>query len=60
MLTILFLILGWFLTIFNVDAYIIDSFKELFNKDISISTYYAIFFVVGLVLDIISFSKRKN
>lgn len=43
-----FLIIAWFLTLFGFEKLIIQAFKELFNKDITIASYYFLFLIIGV------------
>lgn len=51
------LIVAWLLTFIGVDYIVINSFEELFDKELSIHTYYFFFFSVGFVRDIYSYFK---
>jgi len=50
-----FLIIGWILSWFKFDQLFVQSFKELFNKEISKASYYFVFFCIGALGDIILF-----
>lgn len=47
------MLLAWVLTIFDCDKAVKKSMKELFNKNISKTTYYFIFAVLGIVANIV-------
>ncbi len=47
------LLLAWILSWFNFENHFINAFKELFNIDISISSYYIVFGAVGLLIGLI-------
>jgi hypothetical protein len=48
-----FLIIAWILNWFKFESMIIQAFKELFNKDITKSSYYFLFFCVGIFGEIV-------
>ena len=48
-----FLIIGWILSWFKFDQTFIQAFQELFNKTITIASYYFIFFCFGALGDIV-------
>jgi hypothetical protein len=52
MTIISFIIVGWVLSWFKFEQLFIKAFKELFNKDITIASYYFIFFCIGAIGDI--------
>lgn len=43
------LIVAWILSLFGIDHLVINSAKELLNANNSISTYYIIFAIIGLL-----------
>lgn len=43
------LIIGWILTWFQIDEFFIQAVKELFGKQVTQSTYYFMFLVIGLL-----------
>ncbi|OOR11574.1 hypothetical protein BW897_16790 [Bacillus cereus] len=45
MMIIIFLLTGWILSWFKFDKLFIQAFKELFNKEITIASYYFMFFL---------------
>lgn len=47
------LLLAWFLTWFSFEDVITEAMDELFNKQISVSSYYFMFFAVGALADIV-------
>ncbi len=53
MAIVTFLITGWILSWFKFDEIIVQTFKELFNKDITKATYYFIFFCLGIFGEIV-------
>lgn len=42
------LIAAWILTMFGIEALLIEGISELTGKDIGISGYYTIFALIGL------------
>lgn len=52
------LILAWFLALFGFDNLIIEGAKELFDVDITMTGYYFIFAVIGILKMLYSSSKR--
>ncbi|AJI26355.1 hypothetical protein BF28_5890 (plasmid) [Bacillus cereus E33L] len=42
-----FLLTGWISSWFKYDELFIQALKELFNKKVTIASYYFIFFVLG-------------
>ncbi len=55
MMIVSFLLIGWILNWFKFNKLFIQAFKELFNKEITIASYYFIFFCVGTIGDLILF-----
>ncbi|MGE7020946.1 hypothetical protein [Solibacillus cecembensis] len=55
MMIMVFLLSGWILSWFKFDRLFIQAFKELFNKEITIASYYFIFFCVGTIGDLVLF-----
>ncbi|HDR7636325.1 MULTISPECIES: hypothetical protein [Bacillus] len=55
MMIIIFLLTGWILSWFKFDKLFIQAFKELFNKEITIASYYFMFFCIGALGDLILF-----
>lgn len=53
MVIITFIIVGWILSWFKFEGLIIQAFKELFGKEISKATYYFMFFVLGILGEIV-------
>jgi hypothetical protein len=53
------LLVAWILTWFGFDDLFIKGFHELFNKEISVATYYMIFLGIGLVIDFLMIFKNK-
>lgn len=51
------LIIGWILTLFHIDEFVITAFSEVFNKEVTIATYYFVFLVFGLIFEFISFLR---
>lgn len=58
-MTISFLLVAWILSWFSLEEIVIDAVKELFDKNISISSYYFIALMLGLLLDIALIIKTK-
>lgn len=56
--TLLSLMLSWMLTWFNFDTIFMRSVNELFNINITINGYYFIFFLIGVIADIINFLRQ--
>ncbi|MEK4231245.1 hypothetical protein [Solibacillus sp. FSL H8-0538] len=52
MMIVSFLVIGWILSWFKFNNLFIQAFKELFNKEITIASYYFIFFCVGIIGDL--------
>ncbi|WP_432363207.1 hypothetical protein [Sporosarcina sp. UB5] len=50
-----FLLTGWILSWFGFEKLFIQSLKELFNKDITVASYYFIFFCIGAIGDFVLF-----
>lgn len=57
MMIVSFLLIAWILSWFDFDKMFIRAFKELFNKEITIASYYFIFFAIGVLGDMILFLK---
>jgi len=57
MMIVSFLLIGWILSWFKFNNLFIQAFKELFNKEITIASYYFIFFCIGTIGDLILFIK---
>ncbi|WP_077618355.1 hypothetical protein [Bacillus sinesaloumensis] len=55
MMIISFILIGWILSWFTFEKMFIQSFKELFNKEITIASYYFVFFCIGAIGDLILF-----
>ncbi|HYE69159.1 MAG TPA: hypothetical protein VEA58_11150 [Anaerovoracaceae bacterium] len=53
MAIITFMLIGWILNWFKFEKLIIQTFKELFNRDITKATYYFLFFCIGVLGEII-------
>lgn len=53
MAIVAFVLIGWILSLFKFEELVIQAFKELFNKEISKSTYYFLFFCIGIFGDLI-------
>lgn len=60
MTTIIFLVIAWLLTWFNFDIIFIRAFAELFNMNITIASYYFIFFAIGAIGDLIMFFNKRR
>ena len=59
MIAINVLIMAWFLNLFGFGDICIQGSKELFNMNLSISSYYLMAFIGGLVFDVIMAIKVK-
>lgn len=59
MYTIGFLILAWLLSLFQVDGVFIQAIAEIFNKSVSVATYYFTFLVAGLVIDVLKRARKR-
>lgn len=59
MIAINVLIMAWFLNIFGFGEICIQGSKELFNMNLSISSYYLKAFLGGLVFDVIMAIKMR-
>jgi len=55
MMIISFLLTSWILSWFKFDELFIQALKELFNKKVTIASYYFIFFGIGAIGDLILF-----
>ena len=55
MMIIVFLAIAWILSLFKFEKLFIKAFKELFNKEITLASYYFIFFFIGAMGDLILF-----
>ncbi|MBU3114875.1 hypothetical protein [Clostridium lacusfryxellense] len=53
MMIVSFLLIGWILNWFKFSKIFIQAFKELFKKEITIASYYFIFFCIGTISDFI-------
>lgn len=53
MTIILFMILGLFLTLFNLDYHLIKAIEEWTSYDLSVSSYWAFWFLLGVLFEII-------
>lgn len=60
MTIIIFLFIGWGLSWVNLDLVFIQAFKELFDMEITIASYYFIFFVIGALGDLILFYRNRR
>lgn len=54
------LALAWFLSLFSIDEFVVTSFKELFDMNISVATYYFIALIFGIVIDVVSFITGRR
>jgi len=57
MMIVSFLLIGWILSWFKFNALFIQALKELFNKEITIASYYFVFFCIGTFGDLLLFFK---
>ncbi|OBZ16408.1 hypothetical protein [Bacillus sp. FJAT-26390] len=55
MMIVSFLIIAWVLSWFKFNQLFVQAFKELFNKEITIASYYFMFFGIGAIGDLILF-----
>lgn len=60
MMIISFLLTSWILSWFRFDELFIQALKEIFNKKVTIASYYFIFFCIGAIGDIVLFLKGNN
>jgi uncharacterized membrane protein YiaA len=56
---IISLILAYILSLTGVDLYLIEGAYEVIGLTISRSGYYFIFFMIGLVFDLIDYFRRR-
>lgn len=56
-LIVSFLLIGWILSWFKFNYMFNQVFKELFKKDITIASYYFVFFCVGTIGDLVLFVR---
>jgi hypothetical protein len=54
------LFIAWILNQFEFGNLFIQGIKELFNIDITIAGYYIIFFIGGLIVEIIEGIFKKS
>ncbi|AOV08896.1 hypothetical protein [Sporosarcina ureilytica] len=59
MMIVSFLLIGWILSWFKFNDMFIQAVKELFRKEISIASYYFVFFCIGITGDVILFFQGK-
>lgn len=55
MMILSFLLTGWIVSWFKFDELFILALKELFNKRVTIASYYFTFFRIGAIGDLILF-----
>ncbi|KOS64272.1 hypothetical protein [Lysinibacillus sp. FJAT-14222] len=55
MMILSFLLTSWILSWFGFDKLFIQAFKELFKKEVTIASYYFVFFGVGTIGELILF-----
>lgn len=60
MTIIIFLLIGWALTWVNFDFIFIQAFQELFDMNITIASYYFIFFAIGALGELIMFFRNRR
>ncbi|MFW6017071.1 MAG: hypothetical protein ACOCRK_11585 [bacterium] len=53
-----YLFIAWILSAFNFDEIFIKGIEELFNKKVTINSYYLIAFTIGLIIDLILIYKQ--
>ena len=46
------LILGWILTLFDLDVILIDAINQIFKTDLNTSIYWLAFIVIGIIAHI--------
>jgi hypothetical protein len=56
---IIFLLIGYLLSLIGFSTFFIQGVKEVFNKDVTNATYYLTFFLVGLIFDLIQLLRTK-
>lgn len=56
-MVVMLLLLAWILSLFEFDRMFVKALDELFNKQITNSSYYFSFFAVGALLDLIRFFR---
>lgn len=44
------LILGWILTLFELDTMLINGINQIFHTNFDKSVYWAIFIIIGLII----------
>jgi len=60
MMIISFLLTSWILSWFRFDELFIQALKEIFNKKVTIASYYFVFFCIGAIGDIVLFFKGNS
>ncbi|BCB03909.1 hypothetical protein [Bacillus sp. KH172YL63] len=55
MTIVTFLLIAWMLSWFKFERLFIQAFKELFHKEVTVASYYFIFFCIGTLGDITLF-----
>ena len=43
---------GWFLSIFNFDSLMIETFRQFFDITLTTGAYYGLFAIVGIISSI--------
>lgn len=54
-----FLLIAWILSWFSFEQLFIQAIKELFNKEVTVASYYFTFFCIGAIGDIILFFNKS-
>jgi hypothetical protein len=52
------LILAWILSLFGVEEFFIRSVHELFDKDVTIATYYILFLAIGFIFGTLDYFRN--
>lgn len=55
-----FLVLAWILQLFNFDHVFIAGTKEVFDKEVTIYSYYFVFFLLGVIYEFLSLIFKKE
>ncbi len=50
---------GWLLSLFGLDDLIVNAINELFNKNFGEGIYYLLFFIPGVIADLIDAIKSN-
>lgn len=60
MIFILLLTVAFLLQLIGFDDHFLNAAKELLDKDLTISSYYIFFLLVGLLMDLFHYLGRKR